>query len=164
MSNDTKQNAIKSPVLQPRNYRKAVPSDFMFKVEPSELQLLHVNVKALFGNNCGLGDATRVEYQGDCVLTDMEESELKDLLIRINRSFMKTAGKKSGISEFWGSGNRGSQADWVYMADLQQGRTGSGRSLDPAPEGHIRIDIFHNNSFWRRGIVFHIGDLYAKAK
>ncbi len=155
---------MRSPVFHPLDNRKPVPSDFMFKVEPGEMRLLHINVKAMFGNNSGRGDSSRVEYQGDCVLTDMEESELKGLLIRINRRFMMIAGKKSGISEFWGAGNRGSHADWVYMADLQQGRTGTGRSLDPAPEGHIRIDIFHDNSFWRRGIVFHIGDLYAKAK
>lgn len=129
------------------------------------MHLLRSHVKAVFGDNSGESDSSRVEYLGDCVLTDREEALLKDLLIRINRRFIAVAGRRSGIAEFWGEGNRGSSSQWVLLPDKQKERpNGHGFVREAPPEGHIRVDSGRRRRFGEKGIVFELGDIFPGSK
>ena len=146
----------------PRLRRRSIPGHFMLKVEPKEFRMLRALFSSVRGDNSGKGDSTRVVYRGDCVLTDQEEAVMKALLIRINRRFIALAGRKSGIAEFWGNGNRGSESHWILLPDRQTERkTGTTPTREVPPEGHIRVDLDRSRGSRQRGIVFKLGPIFS---
>ena len=151
--------------LAPRVRRRSIPGHFMFKLEPGELRLLRAHVSSVMGDNSGEGDSTRVVYRGDCVFTDHEEAVMKALLIRINRRFIAIAGRKSGISEFWGSGNMGSESHWILLPDRQTERkSGTVPVREVPPKGHVRVDLDRTGRSRKRGIVFRLGNMFSGGK
>ena len=156
---------MKRNELATRVRRRSIPSHFMLKVEQEELRLLRTKVSAVYGDNSSESGSTSVDYLGDCVLTDREEAVMKALLIRINRRFIAIAGRKSGIPEFWGEGNRGSEAHWILLPGWQKERqTGNAPARETPPEGHIRVDRGRRRGFREKGIVFQLGDIYPGSK
>ena len=139
-------------------FRKPVPRQFMMAVSEEEASLIRSHIRALYGDNTTQSDSARVEYLGDCVLTDREEAVLKSLLIRITKRLITLVGRKSGIAEYWGEGNRCSLVVWVYMAFKEELQVP--RKLRKPPAGHIRIDVNLHIERFVPAIAFDMGELY----
>lgn len=151
--------------LSTRFRRRSVPGHFMLKVEPEEIRILRAHFSSVRGNNSGERDSTRVVYRGDCVLSDHEEAVMKALFIRINRRFIAIAGRKSGIPEFWGNGNMGSESHWILLPDRQTEKKNSTvPTLEVPPKGHLRVDLDRSRGSRTRGIVFRLGKIFSAGK
>ena len=156
---------MKSTDMSTRVRRKRIPDHFMLEVDPEEVRILRAHVSSVLGDNSGKGDSTRVVYRGDCVFSDHEEAVMKTLLIRINRRFIAIAGRKSGIAEFWGRGNMGSDSHWILLPDRQTERKNSTvPTLEVPPKGHLRIDLDRSRGSRTRGIVFKHGRVFSAGR
>ncbi len=130
----------------------------MLAVDEEEALLIRSHIRALYGDNTAQSDSAKVEYLGDCVLTDREEAVLKALLIRITKRHITLVGRKSGIAEYWGEGNRCSLVVWVFMAYKKEMQVP--RKLRQPPAGHIRIDVNLHIGTFVPAIPFDMGELY----